>query len=580
MLMVPTGNPAGRFVDLPNDAQFRAATVWGRSKSPAKVQRRALEWMNGMKIAGRPVLDFTPAFEAIAWAQEMPQLEKILESKVWLALGEVLSNLADEVDQRTVEDSPVIHQFLGGELAWTLATRLPQAPFSGRLERSGRAAITLGFSQILDRQGMLPAESFGYLRHLLACWTNCRALAAELPRNGFGPRLEQRYQRFVRNALRCTRPDGHPMFAADYSWEWSPWGRHNLGQKLFEAVLKSSADEIGRNIAASALPRMSPGVAKPPKKTADLPPASLYCEDRAVAVMRRNWNRNDERIAALFAGTTCNLELVASGRVAACGAWRFEITQQGQQLQPVSDWESNCWYSDEDVDYLELEIELTAGVKLQRQIVLAREDRFLFLADAVMSPQAGNLEYRGVLPLAPQIEFQGAVESQEGLLVEGPKTTGSRKSAAGRPLAHVIPLALPEWRAEQGSGELTAIPRGIEPRQSEGEKVREYPISGGLELRQTSAGQRLFAPLFIDLDRHRFRRRMTWRRLTVAEWLEPVPPDVAVGFRVALGDQQWIIYRSLAASSNRTLLGHNLATESLIARFGKDGEVTSIVEIE
>ena len=31
---------------------------------------------------------------------------------------------------------------------------------------------------------------------------------------------------------------------------------------------------------------------------------------------------------------------------------------------------------------------------------------------------------------------------------------------------------------------------------------------------------------------------------------------------------------------NRTLLGHNLATESLIARFGKDGEVTSIVEIE
>ena len=32
--------------------------------------------------------------------------------------------------------------------------------------------------------------------------------------------------------------------------------------------------------------------------------------------------------------------------------------------------------------------------------------------------------------------------------------------------------------------------------------------------------------------------------------------------------------------ANRTLLGHNLATESLIARFGKDGEVTSIVEIE
>ena len=36
----------------------------------------------------------------------------------------------------------------------------------------------------------------------------------------------------------------------------------------------------------------------------------------------------------------------------------------------------------------------------------------------------------------------------------------------------------------------------------------------------------------------------------------------------------------LGGKGNRTLLGHNLATESLIARFGKDGEVTSIVEIE
>ena len=124
-----------------------------------------------------------------------------------------------------------------------------------------------------------------------------------------------------------------------------------------------------------------------------------------------------------------------------------------------------------------------------------------------------------------------------------------------------MPLALPEWRAEEHDGDLKMT-------------------AEGLELRQTTAGQRLFAPLFIDLDRRRFRRRMTWRRLTVAEWLKPVPAETAVGYRVAIGDRQWLIYRSLAASRNRTLLGHNLATESLIARFGKDGEVTSIVEIE
>ena len=90
----------------------------------------------------------------------------------------------------------------------------------------------------------------------------------------------------------------------------------------------------------------------------------------------------------------------------------------------------------------------------------------------------------------------------------------------------------------------------------------------------------MYAPLFIDLNGGRFRRRMTWRQLTVAEALRQVPSDAAIGFRVAIGDQQWIIYRALAARGNRTLLGHNLATESLTARFGKDGEVTSIVEIE
>jgi hypothetical protein len=307
---------------------------------------------------------------------------------------------------------------------------------------------------------------------------------------------------------------------------------------------------------------LSPGgTVKPPENSTDLPPASIYCEEHSIAVMRRNWNRDDQRIAVLFAGRTCELELIASGRIAASGAWRFEIAQQGRQLQPISDWESSCWYTDQDVDYLELEIELTAGVKLQRQIVLAREDRFLFLADAVLSPQPGNLEYRSILPLAPQVEFHGAEESREGFLVQGRATTAGGKPAGRRPLAQVLPLAMPEWRAEPHDGELKMIPEG-------------------LELRQGTPRQRLFAPLFIDLDRSRFRRRMTWRRLTVAESLAPLPPDVAAGFRVAIGDRQWLIYRSLAARGNRTLLGHNLATESLIAQFGKDGEVTSIVEIE
>ena len=552
--------------------------LWGDSKSAETIQKRALDWM---KEINGPIRHATPAYEAIAWAQEMPRLEKILEPEVWSTLGEFLSRLPAGVDQLTLEDQPLLHQLLAAELALTLATRLPQAPFSARLAKTGRAAIALGLGRTLDRQGMLPAREFGCLRYLLACWTSCRAMAAELPSGGWDPPVEKRYQRFVRNVLRCTRPDGDQTFAEDYLWGWTPWGRNLWGRKLFESVLEGGVEEIDRHLVAVSLPNLSPGfVAKPSKKAAGLPPASIHCEERAVAVMRRDWNRNDERVAVLFPGRTCSIELAASGRVAVSGAWKFEIAQQGRQLQPVSNWESTCWYTDEDVDYLELEIELTAGVKLQRQIVLAREDRFLFLADAVMGPQRGRLEYRSVLPLAAEVQFRGAEEGREGILMHGrvataegkplnerplvqhrAACTGGTSAIAFRPLAQVLPLGMPEWRAEQHDGELKMVPEG-------------------LELRQTTAGQRLFAPLFIDLDRGRFRRRMTWRRLTVGERLAPVPPDVAVGFRVAIGKEQWIIYRALAARDNRTLLGHNLATESLIARFGKDGEVTSIVEIE
>jgi hypothetical protein len=125
----------------------------------------------------------------------------------------------------------------------------------------------------------------------------------------------------------------------------------------------------------------------------------------------------------------------------------------------------------------------------------------------------------------------------------------------------VLPLALPEWRADGRFGSLEQTDRG-------------------LELCQSAKGAALFAPLFLDLEARRFGRPLTWRRLTVAENLQAVTDGVAAGFRVQIGGQQWLIYRSLAPKANRTLLGHNLATEMLAARFGRDGEVDSILEVE
>lgn len=149
----------------------------------------------------------------------------------------------------------------------------------------------------------------------------------------------------------------------------------------------------------------------------------------------------------------------------------------------------------------------------------------------------------------PPAGFGQAAESWEGFLLKD------------RAAALVLPLGLPEWRAERGPGSLRTA-------------------GNALELCQGGRGGAILAPLFIDLKPKRITRGSTWRRLTVAANQSIQPPEVAVGYRIASGNDQWLIYRSLAPAANRTLLGHNLISELLIARFGRDGEVQSLIEIE
>ena len=54
----------------------------------------------------------------------------------------------------------------------------------------------------------------------------------------------------------------------------------------------------------------------------------------------------------------------------------------------------------------------------------------------------------------------------------------------------------------------------------------------------------------------------------------------AVGYRVQVGPEQWLMYRSLTAAANRTLIGQNLSSEFLFAGLNTDGEASSLVEIE
>ena len=66
------------------------------------------------------------------------------------------------------------------------------------------------------------------------------------------------------------------------------------------------------------------------------------------------------------------------------------------------------------------------------------------------------------------------------------------------------------------------------------------------------------------------KKPFTWRNLTVGEDLRIVGADEALAFRVQIGKQQWVIYRSLAQPVRRTALGMHTLSEFLAGRFDTD----------
>ena len=185
-------------------------------------------------------------------------------------------------------------------------------------------------------------------------------------------------------------------------------------------------------------------------------------------------------------------------------------------------------------------------------MLLAREDRFLFLADALLGPDppAVELHYSHSLPIVARTKFAHARDTREGWL-----EAGSRRRAT------VVPPGLAEWRSEFCHAEMSKA-------------------DDRLTLKQAALGRNLYAPLWIDLDPRRLKRPLTWRRLTVAENLAIVPRDIAAAYRIQAGRQQWLIYRSLAPIGNRSVLGHNTIHSFVCARILSSGDTEAIVEIE
>lgn len=279
---------------------------------------------------------------------------------------------------------------------------------------------------------------------------------------------------------------------------------------------------------------------------------SYFDEAANTAVLRGAATGVADEVFVNFAGAEVQIALKSAGVMLASGPWRWQATAGGQALSAHGAWSKVHWKHEKECIYLEIELPLLGEWKLKRQILLARQDRFVLLADAFIGPVAPAVEIRcaHALPLAQDVAFAAQRETRDGQLV-----AGTRRRAV------VVPPALAEWRAEFCHAELAMS-------------------DSRLTLHQASLGKCAYAPLWIDLDPRRALRPLTWRRLTVGENLTSMPRDAAAAYRIQAGHQQWLIYRSLAPQGNRSVLGYNTFAKFACARILPGAKTEDMLTIE
>ncbi|QDU27318.1 hypothetical protein ETAA8_24050 [Anatilimnocola aggregata] len=534
---IPTGLLAGQ-EKLPQAVRTQ------RVKSDLLADRNTILAQMGSDLA-----DFTTALNKLALGYLLPAIAKVDKSDLTARLLTALLAVTEAAPGNESADAALNQLILGCELPLVLALISPDAKLAAALRKSALSVEAKLAVAWFDPFALPKAN----VRELLRPWLASLVRSHELLRSTetqFSEAARERLERMARHALRLSRPDGSFVLlqAAGLACD---------REFLTAAVLATKS--------TPPIAELAFGKHKTePKPVKGMPAAPLYSPQASLAVLRNRWAAPQLQVTADFAREQVWLDLSSGNQSLLHGEWSAKVQIDGRAANPIGPWTEVCWHTDKDCDYLEIEQKLSGGWLMQRHLLLVRQDECLLMADSLLNEQnkltpanaldtsvpPPRLEYSCSVPLAKPVSFVPQQESREGHLVCNKK-----------PLALVMPLAMPEWRAQPMAGDLTS---------------HDNCLRHSL---RTNA-RNLFAPLWLDLSPTRFKNPATWRQLTIGESLLVQPRDVAVGYRVQVNFTQWLLYRSLAWRGNRTVLGKNFATDFVCCRFLPNGETQDILEVQ
>ncbi len=486
---------------------------------------------------------------ASLWAAAMPGLIDHLPQQQWWELLSALQQYRDSVLQRFSPDS-LSCLMIGGELGLTLSWRLTDLPSCSRLQKSSLECL----SQWCERE----EES---ISTAIRGGVNARLALAALIRS----------KKIVQKTTRRKFKQRHAHAAAGLASWVVAMTTHTGGAVGSDANRSEVADDLR---ADGLLPEavgcdpetLQPaldGVLGKPQRSGRLaweiclPESFQHSADAKIALLMPQWDVRRGRTYVDYGDREMSIELFGGKSVVLQGACQTSIEVDNETQQPIDDWVATCEYTDDDVHYFEIEQPWSGGIVLQRQIMVIRDDRCVLLADSVLPSEVVRqpnpdciIHYRNRLPLAKSMQLDFAPDTREAFFSDG------------RRRGLVIPLSTCEWRMGKSDADLITT-------------------DDQYLLHSTSGRGRLFAPLWFDFQRSRFKRNRTWRQLTVAHDLRIVPREEAVAYRIQIGVEQWMLYRSLANQVTRSVLGKHLVADFFAARFDlSDGSFEELVTVD
>lgn len=546
--------------EKPSGVSNRRSKIKSRtaSEETASAQQVAASTKIGKWISSQlPKSGHDPyvALACAGWIHALPEVGRDISPALWL---EVLQCALTQVD-RAWAQGPVDGIFpwivWSCEVPLALAKQLSHLGGKDRIVSETLNRIALMLEDSADSSQPFMERGGQNLRALLACIVRCRWSADALGARKWYPPQRKALGKLATATLALCDAEGRQLLfdRDDTSFDEEFWIALNElageNKKLRLATACALPDRVGKSLGEK-----SSKLRKESTLDVSLPKPSHYWEKNSLATMRRSWRDQGNRLAIDFSSDVIWLDVLGEdGQRVLSGDWDVQVTRNKKPLQLDVSWQEVCWFTDDDVDYLELECGVEDVCKIQRQIMLMREEGIVFFADALIAENPEEWSLQSTWSAADDIFFAPEAKTNEAKLV--------RTGVEDTTVALLLPVAIPEWKRSPSHGKMTFS-------------------ESTLTLQCSAKAKNLYCPLVMSLRNASKNHAYTWRQLTIAEELQIIPRENAEAYRVQINSDQWVFYRSLTPYTRRTVMGLHLNTEFYAGRFTSvDGEYEPIVEV-